>query len=329
MRLRFLIISILVVVLFIADLMIGAVSVDVFGVLFGQGDQMSSTLLINYRLPKAIVALLAGSALSLSGVVMQTVFRNPLAGPYVLGVSSGASLGVALFLIGAPLISVTVAADLGIALSAFIGAASVMFIVLAISVRLKDIMAVLILGMMLSSAAAAFVDVMQYFASESALKGFVMWAMGSLGGVSYSQIMIMVVAVVIGAVMVVFCIKPLDALLLGENYAQTLGIRTQRVRLILFIATSLLAGIITAFCGPIAFIGIAVPHVARMVLRTSSHRPLILGSVLIGAAIMLICDIASGITLTDGVLPINTVTSLFGIPMVILVVIRSRRNKIM
>ncbi len=329
MRLRLLFIFIVVLVLFIADLMIGAVSIDLLGVLSGQGDAMSTALLINYRIPKAIVALLVGCALPISGVVMQTLFRNPLAGPYVLGVSSGASLGVALFLIGAPLISVSIAADIGVALSSFIGAALVMFIVLAISVRLRDIMAVLILGMMLSSAAGAFVDVMQYFASDSALKGFVIWSMGSLGGVSYPQILIMIGAIIIGATIVMLSIKPLDALLLGENYAQTLGIRTQRVRLMLFIATSLLAGSVTAFCGPIAFIGIAVPHLARMVLKTSAHRPLILGSVLIGAAVMLICDIASGITLSDGILPINTVTSLFGIPMVILVVVRSRRNRIM
>ncbi len=328
MKLRFTILITLVVLLFIADLMLGSLSISISDA-FSETDGVAKQLVLNYRLPKAIVALLCGVALSLSGLIMQTLFRNPLAGPYVLGVSSGASLGVALFLLGAPLLGATFASDMGVALSAFFGASAVMFIVLAISVRLRDIMAVLILGMMLSSAAAAFVDVMQYFSSESALKGFVVWAMGSLGGVSYTQIGIMTIAIVVGIGITILYIKPLDAMLLGENYARTLGIKIQQTRIALFVATSLLAGTITAFCGPIAFIGIAVPHIARMTLRTSAHRPLVVGSMLIGAAIMLLCDIVAGVPGSDIVLPINTITSLVGIPVVIMVVIRSRRNKIM
>lgn len=328
MRLRFIILSIIVVLLFIADLLLGSMSISVEDILSGQ-NEIATTLVLNYRLPKAIVAILCGVALSLSGLIMQTIFRNPLAGPYILGVSSGASLGVALYLLGAPLIGLSFASDMGVAFAAFLGASAVMFIVLAISIRLRDIMAVLILGMMLSSAAAAFVNVMQYFSSETALKGFVIWAMGSLGGVSYPQIAIMSIAIVVGGGISIFYIKGLDALLLGENYARTLGVKMLQTRIMLFIATSLLAGSVTAFCGPIAFIGIAVPHIARMTLRTSAHRPLILGSMLIGAAIMLICDIISGVPGSDTVLPINTITSLVGIPIVIAVVIRSRRSKIM
>lgn len=325
---RFLILSIVVVILFLADLFLGSVSIA-WSDIFNGEDSAAQRIVMHYRLPKAIVAVLAGAALSISGVVMQTIFRNPLAGPYVLGVSSGASLGVAIFLLGAPLLGITFAADMGIALSAFIGAAAILFLVLAVSIRLRDIMAVLILGMMLSSAAAAFVDVMQYFSSESALKGFVVWAMGSLGGASVTQISIMAAAVGLGLTITVLHIKSLNTLLLGENYARTLGIPIQRVRMWLFIATSLLAGGVTAFCGPIAFIGIAVPHIARMMLRTSSHKPLIIGSILIGAALMLLCDIISGLPGSQIILPINTVTSLFGIPVVIMVVIKSRRNKIM
>ncbi len=329
MKLKLIILSVVVLVLFVLDLALGSININFWDVLSGNASEGDSLLIVNYRLPKAIVAVLVGITLSLSGVVMQTVFRNPLAGPYILGVSSGASLGVALFLIGAPVLSATFAADIGVALSAFVGAASVMFLVLAISVRLKDIMAVLILGMMLSSAAAALVDVMQYFSTESALKGFVLWAMGSLGGVSYYQIMIMGGAALLGVVIILLNIRSLDALLLGENYAQTLGVKIGRVRFELFLATSLLAGSVTAFCGPIAFVGIAVPHITRMFLRTSSHRYLVVGSLIMGAAVMLICDIISGLPTLESVLPINTVTSLFGIPVVIMVVIRSRRGAIM
>lgn len=325
---RFIILTIVVCLLFIADLLLGSVNVS-WSDIFSSDSSIGHRIVVNYRLPKAIVAIIAGAALSLSGVVMQTVFRNPLAGPYVLGVSSGASLGVALFLLGSPIFGLAFAADFGIALSAFIGAATVLFIVLAVSVRLRDIMAVLILGMMLSSAASAFVDVLQYSSSESALKGFVVWAMGSVGGASPVQISIMAGAVCLGLLITIFHIKSLDAMLLGENYARTLGIPIQRVRMWLFIATSLMAGGVTAFCGPIAFVGIAVPHITRMMLRTSAHKPLILGSVLTGAALMLLCDIISGVPGSQIVLPINTVTSLFGIPVVIMVVIKSRRNKIM
>lgn len=330
MRGKILIIGILTVVLFGLDLALGSVSIDIFSLFSSDSsNEVAQNIVLNYRLPKALVAIITGVTLSLSGVVMQTLFRNPLAGPYILGVSSGASLGVALFLIGGPMLSIAIASDLGIALSAFIGAAAVLFLILVISVRLKDIMAVLILGMMLSSAAGAFVDVMQYFSSESALKGFVIWAMGSLGGVSYFQIAIMTVASVIGVILIILNIRALDALLLGENYAQSLGVKINRVRVQLFIATSLLAGSVTAFCGPIAFIGIATPHITRMFLRTSSHRALSVGSAVMGAAVMLLCDIVAGLPATDSVLPINTVTSLFGIPVVILVVIRSRKGKIM
>ncbi len=329
MKYRLYILCIVVAILFVCDLVLGSIDIDLWGVINGSADEISTNILLNYRLPKAIVALLGGVALSLSGVVMQTIFRNPLAGPYVLGVSSGASLGVALFLLGMPILGVSVAANIGVALSAFIGAAVVMFIVLAISVRLRDVMAILILGMMISSATVAFVDLLQYFSTQSALKGFVLWAMGSLGGVSYSQIAIMAMATMGGIALTLINIKNLDALILGENYASTLGINLPRVRLQLFIATSLLAGTVTAFCGPIAFIGIAVPHVARMLMRTSAHRHLLLSSALIGGATMLLCDILSSTLLTDTIIPINTITSLFGIPVVIMVVLRSRRSKIM
>lgn len=327
MRGKFLIIISLCAVLFVLDVLLGSLDFA-WGDLWVEGS-LAQKIVVNYRLPKAVVAVLVGVALPVSGVLMQTVFRNPLAGPYILGVSSGASLGVALFLLGSPLLGVGLALDLGLALSAWIGAAVVLAVVLVVSARLKDIMAVLILGMMLSSAAAAFVDLLQYFSSESALKGFVVWAMGSLTSSSVSQIWIMTAAIVLGVGVSVVSIKSLDVMLLGENYARSMGLNVTRWRLIIFGATSLLAGGVTAFCGPIAFVGIAVPHVARMVFKTSAHKILLPASAAVGVAVMLACDIIAGVPFSDIVLPINTVTALFGIPVVILVVVRSRRGKIM
>lgn len=328
MRQKFLWLILLCIFLFGLDVVLGSQGV-VWGDLWRDGS-LSQKLVLHYRLPKALVAVLAGSALSVSGVLMQTVFRNPLAGPYILGVSSGASLGVAVFLLGMPMLGAAgVAMNLGVALSAWIGASAVLLVVLAVSSRLKDIMAVLILGMMLSSAAAAFVDLLQYFSSESALKGFVVWAMGSLAVGSIDQIVIMTVCVVGGLALAAGSIKGLDMLLLGERYASSMGLNVTRSRLLIFAATSLLAGGVTAFCGPIAFVGIAVPHLARMWFRTSAHRVLLPASAVLGAAVLLLCDVVAGVPFSDTVLPINTITSLVGIPVVVWVVIHSRRNKIM
>lgn len=327
MRSKFAILSAAVLLLFLADIALGSVNFSVSEIFAAVPDSIAGRIIADYRLPKAITAITVGVALSLSGVMMQTVFRNPLAGPYVLGVSAGASLGVALFLLGAPVIGV--ASNIGVAMSAWLGAAVILLVVLFVSVRLKDIMAVLILGMMLSSAAAAGVDVLQYFSSESALKGFVIWSMGSLGGVSVEQLTILLVAVVVGAAVALGSIKKLDMLLLGENYARSMGLNMTATRIVIFAATSILAGSVTAFCGPIAFVGIAVPHAARMIFRSASHRVLLPSSMLMGAAVMLACDIIAGVPGSQIVLPINTVTALFGIPIVILVVVKSRRSKIM
>lgn len=327
MKSKFAILSAAVLLLFLADIALGSVNFSVSEIFAAVPDSIAGRIIADYRLPKAITAITVGVALSLSGVMMQTVFRNPLAGPYVLGVSAGASLGVALFLLGAPVIGV--ASNIGVAMSAWLGAAVILLVVLFVSVRLKDIMAVLILGMMLSSAAAAGVDVLQYFSSESALKGFVIWSMGSLGGVSVEQLTILLVAVVVGAAVALGSIKKLDMLLLGENYARSMGLNMTATRIVIFAATSILAGSVTAFCGPIAFVGIAVPHAARMIFRSASHRVLLPSSMLMGAAVMLACDIIAGVPGSQIVLPINTVTALFGIPIVILVVVKSRKSKIM
>lgn len=312
-----------------ADIMVGSTGVVwPFG---GAADnEIVRRILLDFRLPKTAVALLAGAALSAGGLLMQTLFRNPLAGPYVLGVSSGASLGVALFLLGLPVLGTAgIARDIGVAAAAWLGAAAILLLVMAVSSRIRDIMAVLILGMMFGSAATAFVDLLQYFSSDSALKNFVIWSMGSLGGLSHGQLLILTLCVAGGLVMAALSVKPLNLLLLGEGYARSMGVSVKRVRLLLFLATALLAGSVTAFCGPIGFVGIAVPHVARMLFRRADHRVLLPASVLIGANLMLFCDMVSQLPGTELILPVNTITALLGIPVVVMVVVNSKRGRVM
>ena len=323
----FVILSLLLVILFVLDLLIGSVHIplrDILGALFG-GDVDASTRLIvlDIRLIKAIVAVLAGIALSVSGLQMQTLFRNPLAGPYVLGISSGASLGVAIFILGMPLLGVATNSTLssvGTAGAAWLGAAFILAFVASVSTRIKDIMVILILGMMISSGVSAVVQILQYLSNEEALKSFVIWTMGSLGDVTSSQLMLLLPAVLIGLVVSVAVIKPLNLLLLGEQYARTMGLNVRRSRYLIFLSTTLLAGTVTAFCGPIGFVGLAIPHIARMLFSNADHRILLPASALCGAVTLLICDIISK-WLT---LPINTITALLGIPIVIWVVIRNK-----
>ena len=323
----FVILSLLLVILFVLDLLIGSVHIplrDILGALFG-GDVDAATRLIvlDIRLIKAVVAVLAGVALSVSGLQMQTLFRNPLAGPYVLGISSGASLGVAIFILGMPLLGVatnSTISSIGTAGAAWLGAALILAFVASVSTRIKDIMVILILGMMISSGVSAVVQILQYLSNEEALKSFVIWTMGSLGDVTSSQLMLLLPAVLIGLVVSVAVIKPLNLLLLGEQYARTMGLNVRRSRYLIFLSTTLLAGTVTAFCGPIGFVGLAIPHIARMLFCNADHRVLLLATALCGAVILLGCDIISK-WLT---LPINTVTALLGIPVVIWVVIRNK-----
>ena len=323
----FVILSLLLVILFVLDLLIGSVHIpllDILGALFG-GDVDASTRLIvlDIRLIKAIVAVLAGIALSVSGLQMQTLFRNPLAGPYVLGISSGASLGVAIFILGMPLLGVATNSTLssvGTAGAAWLGAAMILAFVASVSTRIKDIMVILILGMMISSGVSAVVQILQYLSNEEALKSFVIWTMGSLGDVTSSQLMLLLPAVLIGLLVSVAVIKPLNLLLLGEQYARTMGLNVRRSRYLIFLSTTLLAGTVTAFCGPIGFVGLAIPHIARMLFCNADHRVLLPATALCGAVVLLGCDIISK-WLT---LPINTITALLGIPIVIWVVIRNK-----
>jgi len=308
----------LTLALFLLDLAVGAVAVplgDVWAALTG-GDcpQATAKIILNIRLIKAVVALLAGAALSVSGLQMQTLFRNPLAGPYVLGISSGASLGVALVVLAG------VGSSIGMAGAAWLGAALVLVIIAAVGDRIKDIMVILILGMMFSSGVGAVVQILQYLSKEEALKTFVIWTMGSLGDVTAQQLAVLVPSVLAGLVLAVWTVKPLNLLLFGEEYAVTMGLNIRRSRALLFLSTTLLAGTVTAFCGPIGFIGLAMPHVTRMLLRDGDHRVLVPGSLLAGASVLLLCDLVSKLF----TLPINAITALLGIPIVVWVVLRNK-----
>ena len=310
--------SVLTVGLFLLDLAVGAVRIpvsDVWAALTG-GDcpRTTAKIVLNIRLIKAVVALLAGEALSVSGLQMQTLFRNPLAGPYVLGISSGASLGVALVVLAG------VGSSIGIAGAAWLGAAVVLLVIAAVGHRIKDIMVILILGMMFSSGVSAVVQILQYLSKEEALKAFVIWTMGSLGDVTVPQLAILLPSVIVGLLLAVWTIKPLNLLLFGEEYAVTMGLNIRRSRGLLFLSTTLLAGTVTAFCGPIGFIGLAMPHVARMLFREADHRVLLPGTLLSGAAVLLLCDIVSKMF----TLPVNAITALLGIPIVVWVVLRNK-----
>ncbi len=285
-------------------------------------------IILNYRLPKAITAVLVGMGLSISGLLMQTLFRNPLAGPYVLGLSSGSSLGVAIVTLGAgllpPFIASILLSSYGIILASCLGSFLVLIAVLVVSQHLRDTMAILIIGLMFASFTSAIVGVLSYFSTAEQLQKFTFWSLGSIGNLSWSSIIILGLAVLVGLILSIISIKPLNSLLLGENYAQSMGMNFKKTRLIIIFATSLLAGSITAFAGPIAFIGLAVPHVAKLAFKTSNHHTLFWSTLLFGAIIMLICDTVSQLPGTDLVLPINAITSIIGAPIVIWLLIRKK-----
>lgn len=333
----FVVLAIALVALLVADLLLGTTEIplaDVWATLTGgvSSDATNSFIIRELRLPKVIVAVFAGMALSASGLQMQTLFRNPLAGPYVLGINSGASLGVALFTLAAPMLgalSGTMLADIGLTGMAWIGSAAILLLVMLLSRKIRNINVILIIGMMLGSAISAIVGILQYMGTEESLKAFVVWTMGSLSTVTMEQLAILIPVVVVGLLLAIIVIKPLNILLLGESYARTLGLNVARSRTIIFLSTTLLAGTVTAFCGPIGFIGLAMPHLARMTFRTSDHRVLMPASMLWGALSMLLCCFVCDLVAYGGIatFPINAVSSLLGIPIIIIVIIRNRNRK--
>ena len=331
----FVVLSLALVVLAIGDLVIGTTDIalgDVWAALTGgvTTDEYR-TIVCELRLPKVVVAIAAGMALAASGLEMQTLFRNPLAGPYVLGINSGASLGVALFTLAAPVVgalSGSLFMRLGLTGMAWIGSALILVLVMFLSRRIKNINVILILGMMLGSAISSVVGILQYLGTDESLKAFVVWTMGSLSTVTVDDLRVMLPAVVVGLLLAIAAIKSLNMLLLGESYARTMGLRVAQSRVIIFLSTTLLAGSVTAFCGPIGFIGLAMPHLARMTFRTADHRVLMPASMLWGTVSMLLCCVTCDIVARGGVmLPINTITSLLGIPIIIIVVLRNRNRQ--
>jgi len=313
--------------LFLADLAWGSIHIslrEILSVFFGKGTEgINSEILLNFRLPKAITAILAGASLSVAGLMMQTLFRNSLADPYILGVSSGASLGVALVMMAASMLPVAfVSSGWALIVAAIIGASIVLALVVGVSFRIQNAVSLLIVGLMFGTIAGSIVSVLQNFSNPDAIKLFVMWTFGSLSAVTWTYMQVLLPVSLIGLGMAFFLQKRLDSLLLGENYARGLGVSIIHTRFLIVIATGLLAGGITAFTGPIAFVGVAIPHISRGIFRTSSHKILMPATVLCGASLILFCDIIS--QMPAYTLPINTISALFGAPIIIWIILKKR-----
>jgi iron complex transport system permease protein len=317
--------------LFVINISIGAISIpfaDVFNSLIGKTASKNSWefIIFDYRLPKAITAVLVGMALSISGLLMQTLFKNPLAGPYVLGLSSGASLGVAFVVLGSGFLPRFLQIFLNSAYSfifaSILGSSFVFLLVLWVSKQLKDTAAVLIVGLMFGSFSSAIVSTLTYFSTAEQLQRFTFWGMGNLGNLGWNALFILSIVVVIGLCLSFFTIKSLNSLLLGENYAQSQGLNIKKIRLQILVATSILTGSVTAFVGPIAFVGLAVPHLAKLVFKTSNHLILFGATLLFGAIILLICDSLSQFPNSGIVLPINAITAIIGAPVVVFLLLK-------
>jgi len=332
-RLAFIGLLIAFVICFLGNIALGSVAIplgDIIDTLSGGNPSKSAWkyIILDYRLPKALTAALAGSALAISGLLMQTLFRNPLAGPFVLGISSGASLGVAILILGSSLLSIPLGAAMGnwaLTIAASVGSFAVLLIVIAAAARIKDTMALLIIGLMVGSLTAAVVSVLAYFSKAEELQRYIFWSFGSLGNLSWQALAILSLCWTLGLTLTIVSLKPLNALLLGDAYAKTLGVNLNRSRLFIILATSLLAGSVTAFAGPIAFIGLAVPHLIRQVLPTANHRVLVPAVLLGGAILLLLCDIIASVPFSEYTLPINAIMALVGAPVVIWLLVRKRK----
>lgn len=327
----------LVALAFVLDVALGPVRIPLLAVvrqLLGQAgapDAANEFIVSQIRLPKALTALLAGAGLAVSGLQMQTLFRNPLAGPSVLGLTAGAGLGVALVMLaggsaagGFAVRALGLGGSWALVLAATAGAAAVMGVVLVLSARVRDNVVMLIVGLMIASMTGAIVSLWQYFSAPEQIQEYLLWTFGALGGVTGAHLAVLATVVAVGTALAFASAKPLNALLLGESYARSMGLSVRRSRTLIILSTSLLAGAITAFCGPIGFVGVAVPHLTRGLLGTADHRVLLPGACLLGAALLLGCDCLAQLPGSQTALPINVVTSLLGAPVVLWVVLRSR-----
>lgn len=332
-KISLLILLLVTVAVWFLNISLGSVNIpfkEILTTLFSENSNGSwQYIIMEYRIPKALTSVLAGSGLAVSGMLMQTMFRNPLAGPYVLGLSSGASLGVALVLMGASLIGGLAGSFIftswGIVIASSLGSLLVLLAVMLASVKLKDTMAILIIGLMFASLSSAVVSVLAYFSPAAQLQQYVFWSYGSVGDLSWSELGVLTVFWLVGTLIALFSIKNLNSLLLGEQYARSLGMNIGKNRALLIISTSFLAGSITAFAGPIAFVGLAVPHLIRQVIPVNDHKILLPAVILGGAILMLLCDIVAQLPGSEHTLPINAVTSLVGAPVVIWLLVRKRK----
>lgn len=331
---HFIFLSVLLIVLFFANISLGSVYIpfeDIFKVISGNIPAKESweTIILNFRLPKAITAILVGSGLSICGLLMQTLFRNPLAGPFVLGISSGASLGVAILILGSSvfggyLLSSSVS-NWSLPIAASLGAFLVLSAVIIAANKVRNTMSILIIGLMFGSLTSAVISVLAYFSEADKIQQYLFWSFGSLGNLSWNKIVVFAIIYTIGILGTFTVIKPLNSFLLGENYAKSLGINIKKNRTIILLITSVLTGVITAFSGPIAFVGLAVPHIARMIFTTSNHKILIPAVLVLGAIVLLVCDSIAQLPTSEFTLPINAITSLFGAPIVIWLLVRKKK----
>ncbi|RLD40918.1 MAG: iron ABC transporter permease [Bacteroidetes bacterium] len=328
---KFIVLFIILLIAIVGDLMVGStyISFDeiVRVLIHGQDDSVNSFIIWELRLTKTIAAILVGIGLPVSGLLLQSLFRNPLAGPFVLGISSGASLGVAIYVMagGASIFVSSWMLAGGLSLFSILGSLMVLMAVLAVSLRVNDTLSLLVVGLMFGSITAALVSVMQYFSSADLLQRFIVWTFGSLGGFSWLEVTILSVLVITSLILSVFIVKPMNAMLINEDYARSLGVSVKNIRIFVILISSVLAGSITAFAGPIVFIGVAIPHLARNFFNTSDHKTLLLAVVLMGSILMLVCDIISQMPGYATVLPINSVTAIFGAPVVIWIILQNKR----
>lgn len=323
---------------FLLDLALGSVSIpiqEVINILLGQEPEKATwaNIILKFRLPKAVTATLAGAALGVSGLQMQTLFKNPLAGPFVLGISSGASLGVALVVLTASVATPTLLNDLGIitdfglVIAASLGAASVLGVMLVVARRVQETMTLLILGLLFGYATSAIVSILLQFSSRERIQSYIMWTFGSFAGVTWKQLIVLIPVIVLSLLVAVLQSKSLNALLLGEAYARSVGLTVQKTRFSIIGSASILAGGITAFCGPIAFLGVAIPHLCRSVFMSSDHRILIPGVMIMGGILALVADLCSQLWVSQMVLPLNAITALIGTPVVTWVILRRNSQK--
>ncbi|WP_427161312.1 iron chelate uptake ABC transporter family permease subunit [Aliinostoc sp. HNIBRCY26] len=334
----FFLLIIALVVAFLLDLALGSVSIpiqEVINILLGQEPEKATwaNIILKFRLPKAVTATLAGAALGVSGLQMQTLFKNPLAGPFVLGISSGASLGVALVVLTASVATPTLLNDLGIitdfglVIAASLGAAAVLGLMLVVARRVQETMTLLILGLLFGYATSAIVSILLQFSSKERIQSYIMWTFGSFAGVTWKQLIVLISVIVLSLLVAVLQSKSLNALLLGEAYARSLGLTVEKARFSIISSASILAGGITAFCGPIAFLGVAIPHLCRSLFMSSDHRILIPGVMIMGGILALVADLFSQMAVSQMVLPLNAITALIGTPVVTWVILRRNSQK--